>query len=68
MIFDFVVVLTLLVEGKKFVEKRLIWDFKLKFVSAEVNHFQHYRVGDFAGYIKEFLEQQMAFHQEVRLA
>jgi len=32
---------------------------------AEVNHFQHYRVGDFAAYMRNFLQQQVAFHKEV---
>ena len=35
------------------------------FLAAEINHFQHYRVGDFATYMKEFLQQQINFHQEV---
>ena len=35
---------------------------------AEINHFQHYRVGDFAVYMKNFLQQQIAFHQEVRVS
>ncbi|CAK8697762.1 unnamed protein product [Clavelina lepadiformis] len=34
-------------------------------VQAEINHFQQFRVGDFASYTKKFLEQQIVFHQEV---
>nr|XP_018669023.1 sorting nexin-33 isoform X3 [Ciona intestinalis] len=34
-------------------------------VEAEVNHFQHYRVGDFVGYMKDFVQQQISFHQEI---
>nr|CAB3266463.1 sorting nexin-33 [Phallusia mammillata] len=34
-------------------------------VQAEVNHFQHYRVGDFAMYMKDFLAAQIAFHQKI---
>jgi len=35
--------------------------------AAEVNHFQHYRVGDFASYMLNFLNEQIAFHQKVSL-
>ena len=37
----------------------------ISFASAEINHFQQFRVGDFASYTKKFLEQQIVFHQEV---
>lgn len=34
-------------------------------VQAEVNHMQHYRVGDFTEYMKRFIQQQVIFYQNI---
>lgn len=34
-------------------------------VQAEINHMQYYRVGDFAAYMKNFVQQQIVFYQTI---
>ncbi|XP_039268614.2 sorting nexin-9-like [Styela clava] len=34
-------------------------------VQAEINHMQYYRVGDFAAYMKSFVQQQVVFYQNI---